>query len=51
MAGRGARGGMRQMGNKVSSDMELMEVGRMAEGDRGGKKRRLQVEGSDKRMW
>ena len=30
--------------NKVSSDKELTEVGRMAEGDRRGG-------GSDKRMW
>ena len=27
---------MRGMGNKVGSDKELMEVGRMVEGDRGG---------------
>ena len=33
LAGKGARGGT---GDKVSIDMELMEVGRVAEGDRGG---------------
>ena len=40
LARKGARGGMRVTGNKVSSDKELMEVGRMAVGDRGvaGKK-------------
>ena len=38
-------------GNRVSSDKELMEVGKMAEGDRGGQGRRLRVEGSDVRMW
>ena len=32
-ARKGARSGTRVMGNKVSSDKELMEVGRMAEGD------------------
>ena len=35
LAGKGARGGMRGMGNKVSFDKELMEVGRMVEGDQG----------------
>ena len=40
------------MGDKVSIDKELMEVGRVAEGDRGGwQRRRLRVEGSDRRMW
>ena len=39
------------MGNKVSIDKELMEVRRVAEGDRGGQGRRLRVEGSDRRMW
>ena len=29
-------GGLRGMGNKVSVEKELMEVGRMAESDRGG---------------
>ena len=40
LAGKGARGGTRGTGNKVSFDKELMEVGRMVEGDRGeaGKK-------------
>ena len=40
LAGKGARDGMRGTGNKVSFDKELMEVGRMAEGDQGraGKK-------------
>ena len=33
LTGRGARGGTREMGNKVSFDKELMEVGRMTEGD------------------
>ena len=37
-------------GDKVSIDKELMEVGRVAEGNRGGQGRRLQMEGSDKRM-
>ena len=41
LAGKGARGGTRRTGNRVSSDKELMEVGRMAEGDRGGQGRRL----------
>ena len=36
LAGKGARGGKRRMGNKVSFEKELMEVGRMAESDRGG---------------
>ena len=36
LAGNGARGGMRGMGNKVSFDKELIEVGRMVEGDREG---------------
>ena len=36
LVGKGARGGTRGMGNKVSFDKELMEVGRMAEGDQGG---------------
>ena len=29
----GARGGTRGMGNKVNSDKEFREVGKMAEGD------------------
>ena len=33
LAREGARGGMRGIGNKVSSDKEFLEVGRMAEGD------------------
>jgi hypothetical protein len=33
LARKGARGGMRGTGNKVGSDKELMEVGRMVEGD------------------
>ena len=41
LARKGARGGMRGTGNKVSCDKEFTEVGRMAEGDGG----RLQVEG------
>jgi hypothetical protein len=52
LAGKGARGGKRRKGNKVSSD-ELMEVGRIAEGDREGagkQGRKLRVEGSDMRM-
>ena len=48
LARKGARDGKSEMGNKVSSDKELTEVGRMAEGGQG---RRLRVEGSDKRMW
>ena len=36
LAGKGAKGGTRATGNKVSSDKELTEVGRMAEGVRGG---------------
>ena len=35
LAGKGARGETRGTGDKVSIDKELMEVGRMAEGDRG----------------
>ena len=40
LEGKGARSGMRGMGNKVSFDKELLEVRRMAEGDQGraGKK-------------
>ena len=34
LARKGAKGGT---GNKISSDKELMEVGRIAEGDRGGR--------------
>ena len=34
LAGKGARGETRVTGNKVGSDQELMEVGRVAEGDR-----------------
>ena len=45
----GARGGTREMGNKVSSDKELTEVGRMVESD-WGERRRLRREGSDKRV-
>ena len=45
---KGARSGLRETGNKVNSEKELTEVGRMAEGDLGGQGRRLQVEGSDK---
>ena len=30
LARKGARGGLKGTGNKVSSDKELMEVGRMA---------------------
>ena len=33
LAGKGARGGMRGMENKVGFDKELMEVGRMVEGE------------------
>ena len=44
MAGKWARGGMRGTGDKVSIDKELMEVGRVAEGDRGGARKRLRVE-------
>ena len=33
LARKGARGGLREMGNKVNSDKELTEVGRMAEGE------------------
>ena len=33
LARKGARGGTRGTGNKVGSDKELTEVGRMAEGD------------------
>ena len=36
LAGKGTRGGTWGTGNKVSFDKELMEVRRMAEGDRGG---------------
>ena len=38
----GARGGT---GNKVSFDKELMEVRRMAEGDRGGAGKKVESEG------
>jgi hypothetical protein len=47
LARKGARGGT---GDKVSIDKELMKVGRVEEGDRGGQGRRLQVEVSDRRM-
>ena len=47
LARKGARGGLRGMGNKFSSDKEFTEVGRMAEVGQG---RRLQVEGSDKKI-
>ena len=41
LAGKGARGGTRSgTGDKVSIDKELMEVGRVAEGDRGGRARK-----------
>ena len=40
-AGKGARGGTRGMGNKVSLDKELMEVGRVTEGDRGGARKKV----------
>jgi hypothetical protein len=33
LATKGTRGSVRGTGNKVSSDKEFMEVGRMAEGD------------------
>ena len=46
LALKGARGRTRGTGDK-----ELMEVGRVAEGDRGGQGRRLRVERSDRRMW
>ena len=36
LAGKGARGATRGTKNNVSSDNELMEVGRMAESDQGG---------------
>ena len=36
LARKGARGGMKGMGNKISSDKELMGVQGMAVGDRGG---------------
>jgi len=39
------------MGDKVSIYKELIEVRRVAEGDRGGQRRSLQMEGSDRRMW
>ena len=49
--GKGARGWARGTGNKVSFDKELMEVGRVVEGDRGrGKEDGLRVEGSGRRM-
>ena len=35
LARKAARGGTKGMGNKVSSDKELMEVGRMTEGVQG----------------
>ena len=34
LAGKGARGGTRGTGDKVSIDKELMEVGSVAKGDR-----------------
>ena len=33
------------MGDKVSIDKELMEVGRVAEGDRGGARKKVASEG------
>ena len=41
LAGKGARGGTRGTGDKVSIDKELMEVGRVAEGDRGGARKKV----------
>ena len=41
LAGKGARGRTRGMGDKVSIDKELMEVGRVAEGDRGGARKKV----------
>ena len=37
LAGKGARSGTRGTENNVDSDKELMEIGRMAEGDQGGR--------------
>ena len=37
LAEKEARGGTMGTGDKVSIDKELMEVGRVTEGDRGGK--------------
>ena len=34
-------GGTRGTGDKVSIDKELMEVGRVAEGDRGGARKKV----------
>ena len=34
LAGKGARGGIRGTGDKISIDKEFMEVGRVVEGDR-----------------
>ena len=45
LARKGARGGKRGTGNKVSSDKELMEVGRMVEGGEEGCKCRDQRRG------
>ena len=41
LAGKGARGGMRRTGNNVSIDKELMEVGRVVEGDRGEARKKV----------
>ena len=41
LARKGARDGLREMGNKVSSDKELTEVGRRRKVTEGGQGRRL----------
>jgi hypothetical protein len=48
---KGASDGMRRTNNKVSSDKELTEFGRITEGGQWGVGRRLRVKGSDKTMW
>jgi hypothetical protein len=49
LARKGARDGTRGSGNKVSFDGGWEDDGTRPRG--GGQGRRLQVEGSDKRMW
>ena len=41
LAGKGARGGTRRTGSKISSEKELMKVGRVAEGDQGGARKKV----------
>ena len=48
---KGARDGLRETGNKVSLTKSLWKLGGWQKVTEGAQGRRLQVEGSDKRMW